>query len=151
MREIKFKGKRKDNSEWVIGYFIPMKHNDMREHIHIFIIPEGVDMNYGVLLEDVLVEVLPETVGQYTGLKDKNGTEIYEGDVVKFDNDIDEVYEEVGVCVFEKAESNFVLQYKGYRKECYALHTIYLIDNEEYQCLYEVLGNKYENPELITD
>jgi uncharacterized phage protein (TIGR01671 family) len=86
---------------------------------------------------------------QFTGLRDKNKKEIYESYIVKFTNPIDEIDSEIGVCKFEQDECNFVLQYKGYRNDHYALHTIYLISNVTYECSYEVIGNIYENPELV--
>ena len=121
MREIKFRGKRIDDGEWVVGSY---QADIMLLGKHTIIYS---DME-GFYCED---EVIPETVGQYTGLKDKNGKEIYEGDVVwcRAGEHSGGVWE---------YEERFVAEY-GWTQSMLEMS---MCDE------VEVIGNIYDNPEL---
>lgn len=122
MREILFRGRRTDNGEWVYGYVCRYGWTGKE---NTYIVP-----NYASALYSV--EVDPKTVGQYTGLVDKNGTKIFEDDIILLRSD-----EEPYQVVFDEA--------------CFHVYdssVCYIMDNF-YDYEMEVIGNIYDNPELL--
>ena len=136
MREILFKGKRIDNGEWVEGYLFDDGFVDS-ERVFIGSIVIEEHKGYGEDVWDIghdFYEIIPKTVGQYTGLTDKNGKKIFEGDIVKLFL-IDGI--EIGVIKFNDIMCRFMFYDKSGG---------YAFDNT---CVFEVIGNIHDNPELL--
>lgn len=130
MREILFRGKRKDNGEWVYGHFYESKGNGKNVH-RIY--------NGNIFRHDT---VCPETVGQYTGLTDKNGKKIFEGDIVKHYNNSDDGFD-IGALYWDET----FLQWK--RTSIGNFHHRSFTYVMSRSCEYEVIGNIHDSPELL--
>ena len=163
VREILFRGKRKDNSEWVKGYIHKM---------------DGYGTGYteyGIQVQDIptsrpwSVLVEPETIGQFTGVYDKNGNPIFEGDIVEFyffdktrrNGELVEV-KNTKTMLIVWAEQSFHMKelFRNYRldKELGIItEIIYEYRGDRRQGVYqtnecyfvEVIGNAHDNPELL--
>lgn len=131
MREILFRGKRKDNGEWVYGDLIHRKIWSSELYI-IRVEDNGFD-SY------VEYEVTPETIGQDTGLTDKNGKKIFEGDVVNVNTKKDEL-------CHRYEGRNLVIQFDEFHRFIANGRLAYPLCNH-YE--WEVIGNIHGNPELL--
>ncbi|APH12644.1 hypothetical protein ASJ33_05500 [Dehalococcoides mccartyi] len=142
-REIKFRGKRVDTGEWVFGYFAYIS-DGTTEHKKIPVIFTG-DTGYNLYEELVIkrFEVIPETVGQYTGLKDKNGKEIYEGDIATIAWHPEEP--------LKKIKNLWVVRYSGWKFNAEPNRETLKPLGSTYAEVLEVIGNIYDNPELLKE
>ena len=165
MREILFRGKRVDNGEWVEGNNIIIVQDG-----RAFIIPTGTKID-GYREEDGTLfmatfycEVIPETVGQYTGLTDKNGKKIFEGDIILYIDNLDrELYEEslerpedYEGCYLDNLWNvsevvyNIEFSYPAFDLQKHDFDSNALSELcESGFYYYEIIGNIHDNPELL--
>lgn len=131
-----YKGERVDNGQWIKGYLLV---DEITGQYFIHASGCSVNESHKVGEEGVLhflaYEVIPETVGQYTGLKGTNGAQIFEGDIVEgyFD------HKKIRGYIFYGSEAKFFVQRNG-------LYGIELNNAEDW---IEVIGNIHDNPELL--
>jgi uncharacterized phage protein (TIGR01671 family) len=154
MREMLCRGKRKDNREWAYGWLFRHKEN-------YFILPLEASESEHLYLFDYAVEVFPETIGQFTGLTDKNGKKIFEGDILRWIDRTDynchleslecpEEYEgwnfrfDTAVIVWGEELDYPAFDLSDHDFDCNGLSE--LINGDWF---FEVIGNIHDNPELL--
>lgn len=126
MREILFRGKRKSNGEWVYGNYCGAEYltNEGIEHLIIEVPRSGSS-----------AQVILETVGQYTGLTDKNGKKIFEGDILSY---IEKIETRSKGKETLKGIYEVKFEYCGFSPlDCLACNHL------------EIIGNIHDNPELL--
>lgn len=132
MREILFRGKRKDNGKWVEGFVHCVTDNYTAKNCWYITTFKKLDNEEIVLTGQY--EVIPETVGQYTGLPDENGTKIFEGDIVYILKQ-----DESAEIAWDKDLARYIIS---------SANMIADFDNF-WNFEMEVIGNIYDNPELL--
>lgn len=132
MREILFRGKRTYNGEWIEGHLIWCEDGRARiipSHTDIFC----YEMDESII-QTVAHRVIPETVGQYTGLTDKNGAKIFEGDIISFE------CSGCALITWDDDDARFVILYDEN-------------DKTDFSAFWgkdvEIIGNIHDNPELL--
>jgi len=143
MREIKFRGKRVDYCKWVYGFYYQYK------------MESGKIINYITTDKRDTHQIIEETICQFTGLKDKNCAEIYEGDIIQSKIHESAIYviiwNEKNCCFsgFDKYQYRSMII-----DELYRMNSLFNKENikprwlNDYQ--FEIIGNIFDNPELLT-
>ena len=160
MREI-YRGKRKDNGMWVVGFYFwitifkdyPL--NSIADREAHFIIPLGIDMSKNKTLGEIQVEVDSKTVGQLIGRNDKKGKKIFEGDIFRW------THEQWSGVYIEKVEHQKI-KLKLIWVEQVSKFMLKVVDDfviDEFNAWdlrqietdkgLEIIGNIHDNPELL--
>ena len=140
MREIWFRGKNPDNGKWYEGVYSPYNWDffGMKSEI-----PQIIILSEDKYLDGKWIEVIPETVGQYTGLTDKNGKKIFDGDILSAH--FDESYPD--------DETLLLVGNNGYaftlKEEDSAPEIINNDDMRFFDETFVVIGNVHDNPGLM--
>lgn len=137
MREILFRGKDIKTKEWVEGYYVKSKLHWHKRGIHEDWIITSALSNGGYFSVAGRYAVDKDTVSQYTEWKDKNGLRIFEGDIVKYEA----INKKKLIGVIEFHNSAFSVRWLDFSN--YGRNFIGYLDD------LEVIGNIFDNPELI--
>lgn len=135
-REIEFRGKRLDSDEWLYG---DLMHDN---HHGCYVYPNDCD---GLYTEN---KVNPDTVGQFTGLLDKNGKKIYEGDIIKHPY-VDPIFRDLVEPKEGDGVTSEVVFHDGAFVVKYHENDFIYLDGFTRHGYVEVIGNIHDNPKLL--
>ena len=139
MRTIKFRGRRIDNGEWVYGYFV-----GTTDSVAIIIPFEKVNYDVGYIGDSECCYCFPETIGQFTGLYDKNGKEICEGDIIGCHNPNIK-----HLIFYNEKQGRFMAALNGDIENDFV--GVCGLDDSRWTGSKKVIGNVYDNPELLKE
>lgn len=171
MREILFRGKRIDNDEWV------QSKSMMNFEGNVFLaLAVDVDCRHDAAFTKIveiksdascpiekpfLIRVIPDTIGQYTGLTDKNGNKIFEGDIVKYtrknwkeplsDNNMQDLVSLYRIFYNEKYAAFWQEHIDYNTKRVVGSGLMRFSDDRADENIIEVIGNIYDNSELMKE
>lgn len=136
MREILFRGKRTDNGEWTHGTLVQLP-----QHGIVRIVTQDPPNK---------AEVDSDTIGQYTGLTDRNGVRIFEGDILaaSYPKQTRSVPGVVKFGEFKDVDSDDIYPYNGWHIEVFG-HCISIMEPAADGIEIEIIGNIHDNPELL--
>ena len=137
MREILFRGKRIDNGEWVEGYLAAY---DMICPSHTYPVDtvSATGLFYGLTPYVGFVDIDPATIGEYTGLTDKNGERIFEGDILE--------HHAQGDIIVNRGEVGWDERHGMWVHKLNTMTPSFYMHNH---AAVEVIGNIHDNPELL--
>lgn len=135
-REILFRGKLKDKDEWIgewiEGIYCPCSWDLYMRRVEK---PRIIILSNKGKTDGLWREVIPETVGQYTGLTDKNGTKIFEGDIVSL--------RKCNELIYKVVYDNF--RFELHNKNDTACYVLSIYKSKD----FEIIGNIHDNPDIL--
>ena len=143
MREILFRGKRTDNGKWIEGYYLCL---NSKKHL---IYTGYAETDCGNYYPDCY-GVIPESISEFTGLTDKNGKKIFEGDIIEtgnFFSPINKLVINIGAYTPSAYCKEEYKKYKSIGFYAWDGYNEYQLSN--YPERYKVIGNIHDNPELL--
>ena len=156
MRQILFKAKRKNNGEWVEGYYV--SHIVEGEMVHHFLLTGEADLvetkDDELILNFYWKEIDPNTICQYTGLTNKNGQKIWENDILRYSYDYDgspflkdgeEIKYRVGAVFWSEWRGSWAVCGRG-NKKC-TNNDVFKYNRNPNRA--EVIGNIFDNADLL--
>lgn len=133
MREILFRGKRTDNGEWVKGFYVCVLDT------HYIMTGKFDSLTNGIINSEAY-KVDPDTIGQFTGLTDRNGVKIFEGDIIEFNHPYN------GKSIHAVVQDGCGWNLSNFYASCFDCPGCAFSEGTKYMT---VLGNIYDNPELL--